>query len=211
MFLLRRHMSFYLATLLGLATFALAWTMGVERSAIMGVNGFFLAYVVFSLIAISKLTPKHLASHAAGADAPITVIFLVTLGAVIITMSSLFGTMNAQPRPDGLALGVALASVPLAWATIHLMSALHYAHEWWLPDSAEDSPRGGLAFPQTPKPSGWDFAYFALTIGLCAQTSDVEITTTQMRRRATAQGIVAFFFNTVLVTVAVNLAITLTR
>ena len=71
-------------------------------------------------------------------------------------------------------------------------------------------PVGGLSFPggDTP-PQGWDFLYFAIVIGMTAQTADVEVTTTRMRRLVIVHSVVAFFFNTIIVAAAVNLAVTL--
>jgi uncharacterized membrane protein len=49
----------------------------------------------------------------------------------------------------------------------------------------------------------------AFVIGMTAQTSDVAITTTAMRRVNLMHAIVSFFFNTVLVAAAVNAAVQL--
>lgn len=208
MFLLKRHMSFYLAVACGFLGWLGALMAGMNAPLTLGVNIFFLTYVILSISALSRLSPARMARNAATADAPILAIFGVTLGAVAMTMIALFGLLNETPKPDPVTLSVRLASVPLAWGTIHLMAALHYAHAWWHPDTPTE-PRKGLSFPHSPSPSGWDFIYFAVTIGLCAQTSDVEVTSTAMRKRVTAQGVVAFFFNTVLIAMAVNLALTL--
>jgi uncharacterized membrane protein len=66
-----------------------------------------------------------------------------------------------------------------------------------------------LDFPETERPQGWVFLYFATVIGMTAQTADTGITTTQMRRIVLLHSIVAFFFNTVIVAAAVNLAVSL--
>jgi len=46
-------------------------------------------------------------------------------------------------------------------------------------------------------------------IGMTAQTSDVGVTTTAMRKVTLLHSIVSFFFNTVLVAAAVNAAVSL--
>ena len=91
-------------------------------------------------------------------------------------------------------------------------AALHYAHLYWRPKAAADGKpgrHGGLEFPGGTKPGAWDFLYFSFVIGMTAQTSDTAITTTGMRRFNLLHGIVSFFFNTVLVAVAVNVAVAL--
>ena len=62
----------------------------------------------------------------------------------------------------------------------------------------------GLDFPGTAEPGGYDFLYFAFVIGMTAQTSDIAITSTAMRKINLVHAVVSFFFNTVLVAAAVN-------
>ena len=47
---------------------------------------------------------------------------------------------------------------------------------------------------------------FSLVIGMTCQVSDVQVTARHMRHLVTAQGIIAFFYNTVIVALAVNIA-----
>ncbi|MEY4034329.1 MAG: hypothetical protein RL492_1523, partial [Verrucomicrobiota bacterium] len=48
--------------------------------------------------------------------------------------------------------------------------------------------------------------YFALVIGTSAQTADVGISSRSLRRIATAHCVLAFFFNTTLLALAINIA-----
>ncbi|MGE8585658.1 MAG: DUF1345 domain-containing protein, partial [Agrobacterium tumefaciens] len=91
------------------------------------------------------------------------------------------------------------------------MTALHYAHLYWRPETVDGKRkhRGGMDFPATKEPCGYDFLYFAVVIGMTAQTSDVAVTTTPMRKVTLLHSIVSFFFNTVLVAAAVNAAVAL--
>ncbi len=70
-------------------------------------------------------------------------------------------------------------------------------------------PVGGLEFPGGKRPEGSDFLYFSTVIGMTAQTADTGITTAHMRRVVLVHSILSFFFNTVIVAAAVNLAVTL--
>jgi len=92
-----------------------------------------------------------------------------------------------------------------AWALIHTAFALHYAHTYYrapagVPGSAP------LQFPGAGDPGYVDFLYFAFVIGSTAQTADVGITSARMRRLAMMHGVIAFFFNTTLLALAVNAA-----
>ncbi|MBV9521722.1 MAG: DUF1345 domain-containing protein, partial [Alphaproteobacteria bacterium] len=71
----------------------------------------------------------------------------------------------------------------------------------------EDEPvAGGLAFPGEARPDYWDFLYFAFVVGMTCQVSDVQVTSRAMRRLTLIHGIVAFFFNTVILALTINIA-----
>jgi uncharacterized membrane protein len=95
------------------------------------------------------------------------------------------------------------------------MAALHYAHVYWMDGDEVDTktktkiPVGGLLFPGDKRPEGWDFLYFSTVIGMTAQTADTNISTTHMRCVVLVHSILSFFFNTVIVAAAVNLAVSL--
>ena len=134
----------------------------------------------------------------------------------MVAVGSLFVLINKGGRPDALELALSLASVALGWFTIHTMTALHYAHLYWRPEDRRAKQRsrtttehGGLDFPGGDEPGGYDFLYFSLVIGMTAQTSDVNVTKTAMRKLNLLHAVVSFFFNTVLVAAAVNVAVSL--
>ncbi len=208
MFLLRRHMSFYLAAMGGATSFIIAWAFKTPLAPVIGANCFFGLYLVLTFGALPKLSASYLKKHAAQTDEPVWIIFLVTFAAVVIAVASLFILINQQPKADSFSLIMTLAAVPLGWATIHMLTAIHYAHVYWQ-KSGSGSHQGGFAFPGTDEPSGWDFAYYSFVIGMTAQTSDTNVTTTMMRKVTMLHSIVSFFFNTVLVAAAVNIAVSL--
>ena len=74
--------------------------------------------------------------------------------------------------------------------------ALHYAHEFY--GEGRDDRIGGLIFPGKDEPDYWDFAYFAFTIGMCAQVSDVTVSSKSVRRIVLVHSILSFIFNAAL-------------
>ena len=99
-----------------------------------------------------------------------------------------------------------MASIPLGWLTLHTVASFHYANLFYALD-AGGGEAGGLDFPGTPEPGPWDFLYFSFVIGMTAQVSDVAVRTTPLRRAALAHGVAAFFYNAVILALAVNAAI----
>ena len=110
---------------------------------------------------------------------------------------------GGSPIRDSL---LALGTVALSWTFIHLIFALHYAHAFYQHgDHGKD--RGGLIFPGETEPDCWDFLHFALIIGVASQTADVQIADRGIRRLSSVHSLTAFVFNTVILALAVNLAV----
>jgi len=209
---LRRHAPFLAGIATGLVALPIALRFAPSIAIELAADLFFLVYLGLTARKIRLLTPEFLRRHATSADEPVWVIFLVTAATVAVVVGSLFVVINSAGNPGWPKLVLALASVGLGWFTIHTMAALHYAHLFWRPAKAGKDGRthgGGLDFPQCGEPGGYEFLYFAFVIGMTAQTSDVAVTTTRMRRISLVHSVVSFFFNTVLVAAAVNLAVSL--
>lgn len=180
----------------------LDWRLAV----VVASNCFFVAYLTVALATLDHLSEDFLKNVAVTSDAPAFVIFLITLTTVATALIALFTIVNADIDHSLWWLLLALMSVPLGWATIHMMAAFHYAHLFWRL-GAEGSSRKGLEFPGGDAPDGWDFVYFSFVLGMTAQTSDVCISGAHIRRFALMHSIVAYFFNAVLVAAAVNVAV----
>lgn len=215
--LLHRHVQFAVSAGAGVLALLLALYFRAPLAYTIGANVFFVLYIALVLGQMPRLSAEYLSRNARATDQPVVVIFIVTLLVVGVATVSLFQLINAKDSAGAYALIFALTSIPLGWFTLHAMTALHYAHVYWMDDpetrpsgkSGKKLPVGGLDFPATERPKGWDFLYFATVIGMTAQTADTGITTTQMRRTVLVHSIVSFFFNTVIVAAAVNLAVSL--
>ena len=83
-----------------------------------------------------------------------------------------------------------------------MIFAMQYMHRHY---GASASGPKGLGFPGDSEPRFWDFVYFAYTIGMTFQTSDVSVCTTELRRLATLHALLAFVFNVGVVALSVNL------
>lgn len=132
----------------------------------------------------------------------------VTLFAILATAAS-FGAVamiafGEHGGHAGAHLALAAATMVCAWTFVQVVFAAHYAHLYYGED--EGSSRGGLDFNGDPEPDFWDFLYFSLTIGATSQTSDTDITSKPMRRIALLQTVYAYFFNTSVLALAINMA-----
>ncbi len=98
---------------------------------------------------------------------------------------------------------LAAPSLLLSWLFMNTLFAVHYAHAYY-GDDARRHKRGGLEFPGNEEPDYWDFAYFAIVVGMTFQVSDVQITSRPLRRVALVHGMIAFFFNVIIIAISVN-------
>ena len=89
----------------------------------------------------------------------------------------------------------------MAWALLHTSYAMYYAHLYY---RAPAKP-GGMEFPGEEEPAAPDFAYFA--IGKAFATSDLSVTSGVVRRTVLAHGVLAFFYNTAVLALVVNLIV----
>ena len=96
-----------------------------------------------------------------------------------------------------------VATLVLVWTFGNAIYTLHYAHLYY---SGDDGGKDvtGLDFPGKRNPDYADFCYFAFTLGVALQTSDVSITSPHIRRVATVHCIAGFFFNLGVLALTVN-------
>ncbi len=203
----RRHRPFLvafgvasLALVLGLAT--LDTRLAIELAAVL----FFLTYLILAALKVPRLDGPYLRDNAAGTDEPAIVIFLVTVAAVVISLGALFQVLNEQkgrrsssvcsPFRGGERLADRahhgrLSLCPPLLEPGHAVPRAKTGGE----TTETNTPNRGLDFPRTPLPGIVDFLYFAFVIGMTAQTSDVAITSTEMRSVNLVHAIVSFFFN----------------
>ncbi len=203
--LFRRHGRFLLSFFLGLCAGLAAWTLSFAPvfSLLAGADFLFLTYLLLTLRIVGQTGPDDLRRHAEDEDEGVALILLLAGLAVLVSVAAIFLVLNADESSLGARL-MALVSLPLGWATVHTLMAFHYAYLHY-----RDKEAGtGFAFPGRGDPDAWDFLYASFTIGMTAQVSDVEVTTRPLRRAVMLHGVASFFYNTGILALAVNAAVT---
>ena len=207
---LRHHVRFYLAALAGIAAWLVARGLGWPLPPLVGGDTFFLVYLTLMARFAFMITPDALRRRAKFEDVGIPIILLLALAVIVFSLSAIFLLLRSTVEPAAAELSIAIASIPLGWLTLHTILAFHYAHLFYAtPDEDDAQEANCLGFPHTTDPGGWDFLYFSFVVGMTAQVSDVTVQTTGMRRQVVLHGILSFFYNTVLLALAVNVAVTL--
>lgn len=181
-----------------LTRLALAWDIGV---------GLLLIESAFKLVR-ARSTADIRRRAAALDDAGPAVLPLAVLAALASIGVVVGVALRASSGGDtGSAAVLALTTVALSWLFVHTMFAFHYAHAYYTPAGKKD--RGGLIFPGGEPPDYWDFLHFSLIIGVASQTADVQISDKALRRTSTVHSVTSFLFNTVIVALTVNMAVSL--
>lgn len=131
------------------------------------------------------------------------VIVLLTSSASLLAATILVRSVHGLP--GGLSHAVAalcLTAVALAWALTHTAFVFRYAHLYYREDA---EGVGGVTLPGDKPPTYFDFAYFAFTIGMCFQVSDVCVTSPQIRRAVLLHAVISFAYNSVILAFVLNL------
>lgn len=204
--LLRLHGLLLASAVVGLVVGATVPLDALSRAAIGGETALAL-FVAGSLINMARSEgPDAIRRRAAALDQGgpfvLPLALLAAVGSVVVVVGE-----AAQGTQDVIGALLAVGAVAVSWTFTHVIFALHYAHRFYAPDGK--GVAGGLLFPGEDQPDYWDFLHFALIIGVASQTADVQISSRPLRRLATVHSLIAFLFNTVVLALTVNLAVTL--
>ncbi len=156
-----------------------------------------------------RATPEMMRRFARQEDEGRAVILsLITIAACISVVA--IGLILQDKGKDNnlvlLHLGLAVVTIVSSWLLVHTIFAQHYAHIYYKAErTLAECKADGLDFPGEIEPDYWDFLYFSFIIGMTSQVSDINVTSRQMRRLSLIHGILAFFFNTTIVAMMINI------
>ena len=181
----------FIAFMLAFAAFgaAIQFESGQWHLAVMG--GFDVAALLFFALLVPTLRDADASAiqrHAAENDANRGTLLVISALIATVLLITVGVELTGSREPFAALIIVTLG---LAWVFANALYAMHYAHLFY----GQATGRHGLAFPGTDTPDYLDFFYFAFTLGMTFQTSDVVITSRAIRRIVLAQCLAAFVFN----------------
>jgi uncharacterized membrane protein len=177
---------------------AVQFGTGRWHYAVMG--GFDLAALLFFFMLLPTLRDGEAASirrHAAENDANRITLLIITSTIAAVLLITIAAELTGPGEPKA---SLIIATLGIAWLFANTLYALHYAHLFY----GEGKGVAGLIFPDTKTPDYWDFVYFAFTLAMTFQTSDVSINSRPIRRVVLAQCLVAFIFNIGILAFTIN-------
>lgn len=174
-----------------------AWNLGVWP---------YLAALVWLMLGTSAQGVRGIASQE---DASSAGLMVLMCGAAVLSLVAIM--MELAHGRDGreqplFVYGITGLTVVGSWFLLGALYTFHYAHLYY----SAPAHRLPLQFPEELKsPSYLDFMYFAFTISVAVQTSDVAVRTTAMRTTVLAQSVLCFFFNLAILGLSINIAASL--
>ena len=180
-----------------LSRYLVSWNIGV------------VIYLVAAVHLASRSSTDSIRKRARLEDVGALAVLMLTVVAALMSLAAiaaeLYGIHETRTGDTAFRLFVAGVTILCSWFFVHTIWAIHYAHEFY----GDEGERRGLTFPKEDSPDYWDFLYFSFNMGAAAQTSDVTISSRNMRRLVLGHTILAFLFNTMILALAVNVGASL--
>lgn len=203
-----------LAAGLGVWALALVRTAGVRPglSVLIGWNVAAAVFLIATWRTIWAESEAEVRARAAVEDESRVVILAIVLSTVAAGFAATVVAMHEAKAAGAHLAGAdpwawifSVSTLILGWLTVQTVFALHYAHLYFGDGDADGKSDGGVVFPGQKPATYHDFVYMAVCIGASGQVSDFNITTHRFRKLVTAHALLAFFFNTAVLALGINI------
>ena len=201
----------FICLIIGLATLVLLPESVAQQTITRSINGWNVGACLYLVLAARMMfwsTHERMRKRALQHDEGRTLILILVVSAAIMCIGAIVAELAVVKDLKGSLryAHIALAGLTIAssWAFTQVMFALHYAHDYYATEVR--GAHGGLDFPGGHAPDYGDFLYFACVIGTSGQTADVSFSSRTMRRTGLVHCVLAYFFNTTLIALTINIA-----
>lgn len=203
---------FICAAVMALVFFVLPHDMRAATRALLAWNTGAFLFIFLAGWMAAHSNADSCRAHAAVEDENQWVLLVVGTIAACAALAAIVAELGAVKDMTGFSKSAHIAltagTILSAWTFIHILFALHYAHEYYADEDGDPATIGaarGLEFPGGEAPTFGDFFYYSFVIGCACATADVNTISPIMRRTTLAHGVVAFFFNTVVLALTINI------
>jgi uncharacterized membrane protein len=195
----------------GLAAGIIAWTtakyFGAPKAShlLLGWDVAALVYLLTTWTLFLRADEAEVRERAAAEDEGVPVLLLIVLAAIVASLGAVVDAMIAAKNSGDATkafIGVcAAATLVLSWLVLQSSFVLHYAHR----NFGDGSSKEAIQFPGERPTSYMDFAYLAFSVGATFQVSDNSILTLKLRKLVTAHAATAYFYNTAILALGINI------
>ncbi len=197
--------------ILGLATTLLLPDTLAHQTVTRSIIGWNLGACLYLALAARMMfwsTHERMRTRALQHDEGRILVLVLVVAAALMCVGAIVAQLAVAKEIKGSLryghIALAVLTIVSSWAFTQTMFALHYAHDYYASEARGGT--GGLDFPGGHAPDYGDFLYFASVIGTSGQTADVSFTNRTMRRTGLLHCVLAFFFNTTLLALTINIA-----
>lgn len=170
-----------------------------------------ILYIVLTVAMMWHSSGQHMQRRAKTQDEGALLILVLVIVASVASLVAIAAELAVVKNMHGTIkfahIALAGTTVLSSWAFIQVMFALHYAHDFY--GSLQKGMPPGMQFPNDDHPDYGDFFYAAAIIGTSGQTADVSFNSKPMRRLGSVHCMLAYFFNTTVLALLVNIGASL--
>ncbi|MBA3019555.1 DUF1345 domain-containing protein [Propionicimonas sp.] len=175
-------------------TMIFAWCLvATVYAAVMIIS---LSFAARTSAAAKEYRPSKLQANAVVRVTALT--SSLVAGLMGVSAAFLVVVLRDDPTDGWWYKGLGVWAMVLAWGVVHWGFAQWYFARYY----ATANPP--MEFPGTATPHLVDFVYFSYTVGTTFAASDVSVLSRDVRWRVTLHGVVAFFFNSAIVVLALS-------
>ena len=203
--LFRNHPRVWISIILGVAIFfCLPQHWGLVSRILVSWNVGVTLFLVLIFTWMTRLSAASICSKYVEEDESAPFILMIIVFAALLSVAAIVEPLATLKQVSGdervAHIVLAASTLVTSWLLVPTMFTTHYA-DMYYSVSEQERP---LAFPNTPMPVFWDFAYFSFTIAAACQTSDVSTNDRSVRKIVIAHTLVSFFFNASILGFAIN-------
>ena len=184
--------------LVGTSVYILSFLLEPETRIILAYDVAISTYLALLLVRMKcadEAATRYLSAQREASNAAVLTaaagLSASSLGGVGFLLQS---SLDWTPLMTTMHMGLSLVAIFLSWGLLHVTFGIHYARLYYdpTPPADESADRQPLQFPDDAQPDFWDFMYFAFTLAVCYQVSDITIRSRHLRRVALAHMLLSF-------------------
>jgi uncharacterized membrane protein len=202
----KTHPRLIIAAVVGTTVaFALPASLGVLSRTLAGWNVLAWGYVLLMGWMMLRANPDKVRAIAEVEDEGAALVLVIMSIAAAASLAAIVLQLAAKRHASGgfdpIQYLMTVSTVVSSWFLVGIVFAAHYARMFY---TAPPKCRP-LRFPDGEEsPQYWDFLYFAFTIAVAVQTSDVLVMTRDMRKVVISHSVLAFAFNAAILGFSIN-------